>query len=204
MGKTYHHRELREHLIASAIALIQEEGISKLSLRQLAQQIGVSHNAPYRHFEDKQALLATIAEQGFKYLRSAMETAKEKTSAHSSQRLEAIGIAYIKFALAHPAHYRVMFGEQCSDLDKYPALARVAQQAFQVLLDTIEEGQNAGVFRAANSLDMARVAWSFVHGQSMLLLDQKLQISQEEQELVAFLEFSSRMLIEGLNRTENV
>jgi AcrR family transcriptional regulator len=98
----YHHRDLRQSLIGAAIALISEEGISDLSLRQVARRVGVSHNAPYRHFEDKDALLAAVAEQGFQSLKVAMETAKQDIPLGTSQCLEAIGRAYVNFALAHP------------------------------------------------------------------------------------------------------
>lgn len=194
---TYHHGDLRQSLINAAIALISEEGINDLSLRQVARRVGVSHNAPYRHFEDKEALLAAVAEQGFQSLRVAMETARQVIPPDSPQRLEAIGIAYVHFALAHPFHYRLMFGDYRCNLSKYSALAETAQQSFMVLVSTIREGQIAGIFRLADPVDMARVAWSLVHGQSMLGLDNKLQVKQGE-EFEAFLKFSSQMLIQGL------
>jgi AcrR family transcriptional regulator len=194
---TYHHGDLRQSLIDAAIALISEEGIGDLSLRQVARRAGVSHNAPYRHFEDKEALLATVAGQGFQSLRAAMESAQQVIPSDSSQRLEAIGIAYVNFALAHPAYYRLMFGDYRCNFSKYSALAEAAQQSFMVLVIAIREGQVAGIFRSADPVDMARVAWSLVHGQSMLALDHKLQVKQGE-EFATFLKFSSQMLIHGL------
>jgi AcrR family transcriptional regulator len=193
----YHHGDLRQSLIDAAIALISEEGISDLSLRQVARRVGVSHNAPYRHFEDKEALLAAVAEQGFQSLRVAMETAKQGMPIDASQRLEAIGIAYVNFALAQPFHYRLMFGDYRYNLSKHSALAAAAQQSFMVLVNTIREGQSAGIFRSADPVNIARVAWSLVHGQSMLALDNKLQIEQGE-EFATFLKFSSQMLFQGL------
>ncbi|MGB8699129.1 MAG: TetR/AcrR family transcriptional regulator [Thermosynechococcaceae cyanobacterium] len=194
---SYHHGDLRQSLIDAAIALISEEGISDLSLRQVARRVGVSHNAPYRHFEDKEALLAAVAEQGFQSLRAAMEIARQGIPLDASQRLEAIGIAYVKFALAQPFHYRLMFGDYRCNLSKYSALAEAAQQSFMVLVNTIREGQAAGIFRSADPVNMARVAWSLVHGQSMLALDNKLQVEPGE-EFATFLKFSSQMLFQGL------
>jgi AcrR family transcriptional regulator len=194
---SYHHGDLRQSLIDAAIALIHEEGISDLSLRQVARRVGVSHNAPYRHFEDKEALLAAVAEQGFQSLRVAMETARQDIPIDSFERLEAIGIAYVHFALAQPFHYRLMFGDYRCNLSKYAALAEAAQQSFMVLVNTIQEGQSAGIFRSADPVNMARVAWSLVHGQSMLALDNKLQVEQGE-EFTTFLKFSSQMLLQGL------
>ncbi|WP_404784890.1 TetR/AcrR family transcriptional regulator [Altericista sp. CCNU0014] len=193
----YHHGDLRQSLIDAAIALIGEEGIGDLSLRQVARQVGVSHNAPYRHFEDKEALLAAVAEQGFQSLRVVMEAARQGLPPNSPQGLEAIGVAYVQFALRHPAYYRLMFGEYRCNFSKYSALAEAARRSFMVLVNAIEEGQRTGIFRAADPVDMARVAWSLVHGQSMLALDDKLQVQQGE-EFEAFLKFSSQMLIQGL------
>jgi AcrR family transcriptional regulator len=194
---TYHHGDLRQSLIDAAIALIGEEGINDLSLRQVARRVGVSHNAPYRHFEDKEALLAAVAEQGFQSLRAAMEVARQAAPSDPSHRLEAIGITYVNFALGHPLHYLLMFGDYHCNFSKYAALAEASQQAFMVLVSTIQEGQTAGIFRPADTIDMARVAWSLVHGQSTLALDHKLQIEQGE-EFEAFLEFSSQILTHGL------
>jgi AcrR family transcriptional regulator len=193
----YHHGDLRQSLIDAAIALMDEDGISELSLRQVARRVGVSHNAPYRHFEDKDALLAAVAEQGFQSLRAALEAAQQGILPNSPQRLEAIGMAYVNFALAYPAHYRLMFGDYRCNFSQYAGLAEAAQQSFMVLVNTIRAGQAAGIFRAADPLDMARVAWALVHGQSMLALDHKLQVSPGE-ELVAFLKFSSHVLTHGL------
>jgi AcrR family transcriptional regulator len=194
---SYHHGNLRQNLIDAAIALISEEGISDLSLRQVARRVGVSHNAPYRHFEDKEALLAAVAEQGFEALTVAMETAKQDIPVGTSQSLEAIGIAYVNFAVAKPFHYRLMFGDYRGSSSNDSALTAAAHQSFMVLVDTIRAGQSAGVFRAADPINMARVAWSLVHGQAMLALDNKLQVKPGE-EFAAFLKFSSQMLFQGL------
>ncbi|MEM8810127.1 MAG: TetR/AcrR family transcriptional regulator [Cyanobacteria bacterium P01_G01_bin.38] len=194
---SYHHGNLRQSLIDGAIALIGEAGFEQLSLRQVARRVGVSHNAPYRHFADREALLAAVSEEGFQALCSALEAAQHGISADSPQRLQALGRAYVEFALANPAHYRVMFGQYRCDLSQYPDLAKASQQSFEVLVDTIAKGQSAGIFRAADPVDMARVAWSLVHGQSMLALDNKLQIKSGK-DFETFLQFSSQMLFEGL------
>ena len=196
---SYHHGDLRQSLIDGAIALINEMGLDSLSLRQVARRVGVSHNAPYRHFADKEALLAAVSEQGFQALSLAMKAAQQTVPPDSCQRLVAIGIAYVKFALAHPAHYRLMFGSYQCDLDHYPDLSKAAQQSFQVLVDTIAEGQSAGIFRVAEPIDMARFAWAQVHGQAMLALDNRFQMTQDE-DFDAFLRFSAQMVLEGLGR----
>lgn len=193
--KTYHHGDLRLKLIEGAIALIQEGQISQLSLREVARRIGVSHNAPYRHFPDKEALLAAVAEQGFQSLRAELEASLENTSDNSSQRLAAIGIAYVHFALQHPAHYRVMFNTCNNRIQENTALFSASKQAFEVLLQVIQSGQAKNSFRAGDTVKMAQVAWSLVHGQAMLAIDGKLPVNEAFEE---FLQFSSQMLITGL------
>lgn len=196
-SKSYHHPDLRQTLIDAAINLINEKGISDLSLRQLARQVGVSHNAPYRHFETKQALLMAVAEEGFAALRDTLLKAKTASRENPSEQLSAIGIAYVKFALTHPAHYQVMFGDYRNHCCESASLAEVSKQAFGVLVNIIQEGQDQGIFREGDTINLARVAWSLVHGQAMLKLDDRLQI-ESETEFNAFLSFSTQMLIEGI------
>lgn len=194
---TYHHGDLRQSLIDGAIALISTAGVSDLSLRQVARHIGVSHNAPYRHFEDKEALLAAVAEEGFKALTLTMETARQDTPPGTKAALTAIGSAYVRFALAHPAHYRVMFSEFRSNFHDYPSLAAAGQKAFMVLVSTIAAGQTAGIFKAADPWELARVAWSLVHGQALLILDHRIPVASEAK-LEEFLQFSCQLLISGM------
>jgi len=194
---TYHHGDLRQSLIDSAIALINEAGVSDLSLRQVARRIGVSHNAPYRHFQDKEALLAAVAEEGFKALTLAMETAQQETRSDAAAALTAIGKAYVRFALAHPAHYRVMFSEFRSNFHDYPSLVAAGQQSFMILVSTIQTGQAAEIFKAADSWEMAHVAWSLVHGQALLILDHRIPAASEAK-LEEFLQFSCQLLISGM------
>ncbi len=196
-SKAYHHGDLRQDLIDAAITLINEKGISDLSLRQLARQVGVSHNAPYRHFETKQALLMAVAEEGFTSLRKCLEQAKATSGDDSREQLCAIGLAYVQFALTHPAHYRVMFGNYRNDSCESASLAEVAEQSFMVLVNIIQEGQETGVFQDSNTLNLARTAWSLVHGQAMLTLDHRFKMTTKE-DFTSFLSFSVQMLIEGI------
>lgn len=168
--------------------------MSQLSLREVARRVGVSHNAPYRHFQDKEALLSAVAEQGFQGLKRATEAALEGMSSDAAQRLGAIGRAYVYFALQNPGYYRVMFSLR--DSHSNPMLQTAIEQSFAVLLDVIKAGQAAGTFRADDSLQMARVAWASVHGIAMLAIDRQLPVAPGE-ELDHFLQFSSKMLIEG-------
>src|SRR5215217_151305 len=96
---TYHHGNLRPALLRAADKILEKEGVAALSLREAARQAGVSHNAPYRHFADRQSLLAALAAEGFELLAAAMR-------GHSGKEM---GEAYVRFALEHPQRFRLMF-----------------------------------------------------------------------------------------------
>src|SRR5437879_2813384 len=102
MGKKrpYHHGNLRQALVDAALELIEERGVSALTLREVARRVGVTHAAPQRHFADRAALVAAVAEEGFRGLGAhvAVVRASARTPA---QRLRALGVAYVEYALAH-------------------------------------------------------------------------------------------------------
>lgn len=134
---------------------MEEQGLVALSLREAARRAGVSHNAPYRHFPDREALLAALAAEGFGMLGAAME------GKASRER----GEAYVRFALGHPNRFRLMFGGQVQ-IGRHPALRAAASRTYQGLV----EG-----FRARGDIadpeTTAAAAWSLTHGLAHLLLD---------------------------------
>jgi len=195
--KPYHHGDLRQQLIDAAIALLQSEEVSQLSLRQVARQLGVSHNAPYRHFADKDALLAAVAEQGFQGLYEAMAAVTEVMPADPARQLQAIGMAYVEFALAHPAHYRLMFGAyRPTTCSPEAELLQAAGQAYGVLLNSVIQGQQAGVIRGDDPNQVALSAWSLVHGLAMLWMDGQLPMPGQSVTQIA--ECVTRFLLQGL------
>ncbi|NJK47091.1 TetR/AcrR family transcriptional regulator [Candidatus Gracilibacteria bacterium] len=195
--KTYHHGDLRQALIEEAIALVTEQGISNWSLREVARRIGVSHTAPYRHFADRDALLAAVAEKGFQKMSQFLLASLENIPNQHSQKLQAIGIAYVKYAIAHPSEYEVMFRYSQNNDRQYPALTEVSTKAFTILVNVIEEGQKAGEFRQENPTQLAYVAWSMVHGLSMLLIDGQIEVP-ENSTLEKIASFTTQIAIEGL------
>ncbi|MBP0000121.1 MAG: TetR/AcrR family transcriptional regulator [Cyanobacteria bacterium SID2] len=201
-SKTYHHGNLRQALIDTAIETIAEKGVNSLSLREVARRVGVSHSASYRHFADKEALLAAVAEEGFLGLTQALTTALqnrlETTADCSLERLQASGIAYVKYAFDRPEYYRVMFGSGAIDRSRYPSLQNASQQAFQVLVDLVIAGQNAEKIRPGDPVKLAWVAWSLVHGLAMLAIDGQLPIS-ETHEIESIARFTTQTLSEGLS-----
>lgn len=195
---TYHHGDLRQEIIKEALSWIESENIDRLSLRGIARKIGVSHNAPYRHFVDKNSLLAAIATEGFQQLSQTLQQILNNTSDNPQQQLEAIGVAYIKFALNNVGYYRVMFGSFRSCDGEDPSLEIAAQEAFNVLVDVIKQGQQTRAFANKDTLQLTRACWSLVHGVSMLAIDRQLALATDDS-VIELASLATRMMSQGLS-----
>jgi AcrR family transcriptional regulator len=169
----YHHGDLRRVVIDTALLLIAEQGIESLTLREIAQQIGVSRMAPYRHFESKAMLLVALAQEGFQLLFAHLQTALSQSATNPLCRLQTIGVAYILYAVANPVHYRVMFDSSLSNRKIHPELYATALQSFTCLLEIITECQQQQLIRAGDAQEIAQINWSLVHGLSMLYIDRQ-------------------------------
>ena len=197
--ETYHHGDLRQNILDEALSWIEKESIFSLSLRGIARRIGVSHNAPYRHFPDKESLLVAIAKTGFERLHQALEYASQNSPNDDQKRVENIGIAYIEYALKNQAYYRVMFGDLKLEERKYPTLEETSQKAFNVLFNAIKAGQKNQVFIAEDSLKLAHICWSLVHGVSMLVIDGQLTTSDSDS-ILELAQTATKTLSEGFVR----
>jgi AcrR family transcriptional regulator len=124
--RSYHHGDLRNALIGQALAQIASEGARALCLREVARRAGVSHTASYRHFPNKECLLAAIAEQGFAMLSDAMGAALRAHPDDPLAALQASGVAYVEFGVQYPDHLQIMFGGLIANHDDYPALKQCA------------------------------------------------------------------------------
>jgi len=178
-ARPYHHGNLRPALLAEAVRVLAEGDAASLSLRELARRLGVSHAAPYRHFADKDALLAAIAQQGFELLVAQVEAAAAQHPDEPARELADTGWAYVRFALHQPQHFQVMFGRGAPPATAYPEVLAAGQQAFGRLLRVIEDGQRAGRIVSGEPRELAVAAWSQVHGLAILLLDRQLPVVDE-------------------------
>jgi AcrR family transcriptional regulator len=183
---TYHHGNLRPALIAAALRILRDDGIGALSLRAAARAAGVSQAAPYRHFADKEGLLAAVAEAGFRALNAAVTKATAGLEGDFINRFRMQGQTYVGFAVAHPAQFRLMFGRELADRSAHPGLRAAAEETFARLLGAVREGQQAGLVRPGDPEDQAMAAWSLVHGLSALLLDGHLAPRGEPLEAFTF------------------
>jgi AcrR family transcriptional regulator len=165
---------LRDNLVDAAVALIARKGPQGFSLREVARRARVSEAAPYWHFADREALLAAVAERGFVELAKRMMEIWSRP-AEPVERFRALGVGYVRFALAHPSHLRVMFGAEVPDKAAHPALEEAGRRTFGMLVEAISECQAAGQVRGGDVQELAVAAWAIVHGLAALLVDGKLR-----------------------------
>jgi len=184
--KPYHHGHLREALLQAAIRLIAEVGPAGFTLREVARRAGVSHNAPYRHFPDREDLLAAVAAQGFRELNEAM---LEAVTHHRSSvgRLKGAGLAYVEFALRRPEHFTVMFDAAVSK-HRTPDSAEAAEQAFGTLLTLVKSCQDENRLPSVDVRQLALLAWSMVHGIAKLATAKRLPY-ESTADVLKFAEF---------------
>jgi AcrR family transcriptional regulator len=166
---SYHHGDLRRALIAESTAMIRKHGVEALNLRVLAKRLKVSSGAPYHHFASRSALLDAIAQEGFELLQQGMVSSRD-TAKGAGQRLQAIGMAYVQFAVSHPGHFRVMFRAEVRASNE-PALSKASENSFGLLCQVIEECQRDGEAPQVDPKLLALTAWSLVHGVATLWVD---------------------------------
>lgn len=165
----YHHGELRKALVDAALALVGEGGTGALSLREVARRVGVSHAAPKHHFPDKAALLAAVGARAFADLADSMQRATAAAGDDATAQLKASGVAYVRYAVQHPALFRLLFGGELS-LATDPELDAQSRRAFEVLVRSATAA--AGKDASAGDVELlVTSAWSVVHGLSLLWLD---------------------------------
>jgi len=167
----YHHGDLRLALVGEALKLVEERGVAGLTLREVARRAGVSEAAPYRHFASKDALVAAVAEDGFQSMLARVRRALAGASADPAERLEAVGAAYVRFAVERPAHFRVMFGRDVAESHGFKGLWDAGQANFEALLHEIAAAQKAGLVAGRDRRPAARALWSALHGLAFLLVD---------------------------------
>jgi AcrR family transcriptional regulator len=160
---TYHHGNLGPALIAVARELLDADGPGAVSLREAARRVGVSATATYRHFADKEHLLAAVAAQGYREFADSLRAIKVDGAGFS-----AMAKGYIEFALAHPGLFRLMFGPLQRERERFAELGEAARAAFDVLLAGARS--HVGV-EGEEAESLAYASWSFAHGLARLVLD---------------------------------
>ncbi len=161
--KTYHHGDLPASVLRAASNILEKQGIEGLTMRALARQAKVSHTAPYRHFPDRETLLAALAADGFAML------GKVQRAAAAESGLRGMGEAYVRFALDHPQRFRLMFGG-IVQISRHAALRELATKTYEGLAGAL----STRVPEAQGARDSSIAAWALVHGLAQLLLDDRI------------------------------
>lgn len=166
----YHHGNLRLALLDAAIDQIKEHGVEKLSMRGIARIVGVSQTAPYRHFEDKNHLLSEVATQAFSELYDVSMAAINPNES-PIKNIHATGLVYLQYAIDNPEKYGVIFGSRIQNRQSYPSMIEAGEKSFQILVNQVERGIEAGDFIPGCALILANTLWTQVHGAASLILD---------------------------------
>lgn len=201
MGKTdgYHHGDLHNALLTAAEALLEEKGVGGISLREVAKAAGVSHTAPYRHFKDKNALLAAISTRGFVRLAEAMEQCVADHPRDPLAQMRQASHAYVALATGHPQVTNLMFGGVLPPQAWSATLVEESSRAFAGLLAIVQNGQQVGLYIEKDAIEIALLVWSTVHGFSMLLSAGHLhEVAADTEQLNALVDSMGGMLMNGI------
>lgn len=181
-GVAYHHGDLPAALLTAVVSAVAEHGVSGVSLRDVARRAGVSHSAPAHHFGNKAGLLTAFATRGYELLaESVIKEVAVSGAADEAGELAAIGRGYVRFALAHPAHFEVMFRLDALDRGNQ-SFTQASEAAYALLTATIERCRVAGRLHGRPPEVVAVSAWSLVHGFAALWLSGRLSERLAEQD----------------------
>jgi AcrR family transcriptional regulator len=195
--KKYHHGHLREALIDAAYQQIEQEGAISLNLSKLAQKIGVSQPAVYRHFPNKQAIAISAAQRGFEQLAAALQKTTQNLASDSFEDIRAITQAYVEFARNHPEIARLMFSmkERVTE----PALQNASKAAAVPLFRIVEAAKCDDRLRNPDVEQSVRIIWATIHGLAMLLMDEQIpDVTRSPDALSEHIEATARVLHIGL------
>lgn len=198
----YHHGDLRNSLIEAAISLIREKGPKAFSLREVAKKAGVSHGAPYRHFADREGLLAAIATYGFTDLAERVQAVRAANPNDPLAELRQAGQAYVSLAVENPEMIQLMFGgyidkDNCADTP----LSEASERAFNELLETVTRCQQAGLMKPASTEVLALTTWSLMHGAAMLIAGGNMSEEVTGQSASELLDNMQTILFQGMGNS---
>jgi AcrR family transcriptional regulator len=178
---TYHHGDLKNALIRAGVEILAEQGISGLSLRQVALRAGVSHAAPYAHFADKQSLVAAISTDGFLRLYEKIKTVASAHRANPRRQLLETANAYLEFAVEDPAHFKVMFSGILEQEKDYPEFVEASKKNYELLVEIVQTCQAEGFLPTGPAEPTAIGIWATVHGLAALRIEKQIPHTLLEQ-----------------------
>jgi AcrR family transcriptional regulator len=163
LDRRYHHGDLRAALLTQAEQRLRTSGVDGLSLRELAREIGVSHGAPRRHFDDKAALLEALAAEGFGRLGTALAAAAAREDRTFRTRLDEVAVAYVRFATDNPALVDLMSASRHLS-DASTELTRARDTSFEPVAELVTSGQRTGELAEGDFLRIGSLLFATLHG----------------------------------------
>ena len=198
--RAYHHGDLKVALVDAVEQVVRERGVGHVSLRAVARHVGVTHAASAHHFENKAGLLTAFATQGYVQLAGAVLAAiDEAQPVDGPSILEAVGRGYVKFALANPGRFEVMFRLDVLNADD-PDFVAASDGAYTLLVNTIERCQSEGFLGSKDPEVVAVSAWSMVHGLAALWISGRLADRIHETDPSRLAEHVSRLYVDSVLR----
>jgi AcrR family transcriptional regulator len=173
--RPYHHGNLKQALLDAALDLIRTKGKEAFTLREVARLAGVSHSASYRHFRDKNDLLAAVATEGYNRLTGELVKAAEPGQS-AYERFHLSGNGFILFALRNPEHFKVIF--DAPRRYDYPETSEAGERAFGTLIGHVEECQAAGILQQGNSRMLALMYLAVVVGVAKFAITGRLPFTE--------------------------
>ena len=194
---SYHHGNLKEALIETALQTIDQEGLDAITLRDITQKLGTSRSAVYRHFASKEALIIGVIQRGYEQLDELFTPIFQDHTQSVQERFEKMGRAYLDFAIEHPNLYRLLFGENyrqereevCDYKDESQATGLYA------LIGLLLEAQEEGIIARADPMVQAATVWASIHGLASLLIDGHLMMRDNLEEIYRY---SQSMVLNGM------
>jgi len=212
---SYHHGNLKESLVQTALEMVKTHGIESVTLREIGSRLGTSRSAIYRHFSNKEALMKQVLLAGFDKLDEALESTFYNEELELLERFHSMGLVYIHFAKENPHLYRLLFGPSMSRereevcVEEKPELHKLmngdsseeivennAESGFHKLVSIIIEAQTGGVFKKGDPVLFATAIWSLLHGLASLAIDGHLSVIDN---IDVMYETNYKMLLEGLS-----
>jgi len=172
--KTYRHGNLREAILNASLRMIEKTGLCSLSIREIAKKAGVTHQAPYRHFKDRETLIVTLAEEGFEKLATSIANAVNSTN-DPLEKLKLLSGSYMQWAQAHPAHFRMMFSKDVAKSESSKKLQEAQEKLLILTLQIVETAQKEDLIPPGDARFYARQIWAANHGVTSLFIDEQLK-----------------------------
>lgn len=165
--------DVRSAVVRTARELLEETGVATLSMREVARRAGVTHQAPYHYFTDRETILAEVVTEGFVELEAALRAANERYPAHGARAATlAAGTAYVGFALAHPGLFRIMFRTDICDPARFDNVRESGTRAFAQIVELVEL-----IYGADADAPTSTVFWAQLHGLALLTIDGPLGVA---------------------------